>query len=86
MPSRLTRRNFGLVLFAVPARAQAQDELATKALRLEFPWNRYIRSLFGCEPKGETSAETCKVARRSIDRKAFEQAREAAKDVFDLKD
>jgi hypothetical protein len=69
------------VAFATPT-----DDLAERTLRFEKPWNVFIRGLFGCEDTGETGPDTCKVERRNINRKAFNEAREAAKDLFDLKD
>jgi hypothetical protein len=70
----------------VPSRAQSGDDFASKVLNLEKPWNVFIRAYFGCGATGDTNMDTCKAHRSNTDWKAFEQARKAAKALFDLKE
>ena len=65
---------------------QADTAFLLKVLAYEKPWDKFVRQLFGCAPTGDTNAETCDLARGTIDYKSFQEARAAAKKLFDLRD
>ena len=65
---------------------QADTAFLLKVLAYEKPWDKFVRQLFGCEPVGETNQNTCNLSRGMVDFKSYNEAREAAKKLFDLRD
>lgn len=61
-------------------------EFQERVLAFEEPYDVFIRKLFGCLPGAEMKPENCAVWRQEIDRKAFEQARKAAKKLFEFEE
>ena len=61
-----------------------EPEMRDKILGFEKHWDVFVRQFFGCRPKGETTADTCKLALSRWDVGAFERSREAARKLFGL--
>lgn len=74
------------LLLPPKALSQDKDSFRDNCLALEKPWNLFIRKMFGCPtPAGDTSPETCKTEKRTVDMPSFNKAREAAKRLWGFK-
>jgi hypothetical protein len=62
------------------------DELGTKLIAFEIPYNRLLRAYFGCPETGDIGPEVCLAHKREIRRGDWEKARKAAAKLFDLEE
>jgi hypothetical protein len=72
----------------VPAAADTPlniDEQVEQAFAFHEPWNKYFRALLGC-PDGAVDAAECKPHMGKTEYEAWAKAREAAKDLFQLRE
>ncbi|MDE2102127.1 MAG: hypothetical protein KGL39_33080 [Patescibacteria group bacterium] len=69
----------GLHLFAAPT-----DDFDARVLKFHRRWDRFVRTYWGCD-KDAPNRTDCQSWKGGLDRKAFAEAREAAKPLFDLK-
>ena len=83
-----TRRFLLLLLIPACSRAQLEqdDTLRRQAVEFDKHWGLYLRNLFGCEPTGPTTEETCDPSRGYIDYASFSKARDLAKKIFQLRE
>lgn len=87
------RRHFlqGLALFALGQLAQAQTlpidiDFARRLHDFDKKYDKFWRTLFACptDPRVLADETSCRPMLGKLDRKLWEQAREAAKKFFDL--
>lgn len=87
------RRQFlrGLALFALGQFAKAQTppidiEFAVRIFNFDKKYDKFWRTLFACptDPRVLADETSCRPMLGKLDRKLWEQAREAAKHLFDL--
>lgn len=62
------------------------DELGTKLIAFEIPYNRLLRAYFGCPETGDIGPEVCLAHKRELRRGDWEKARKAAAKLFDLEE
>lgn len=75
-----------IVLFCLTVNSAEVDELGTKLVAFEIPYNRFLRAYFGCPESGDIGPEVCLAHKREIRRGDWEKARRAAAKLFDLEE
>ena len=60
-------------------------QLHERIIAYEKPWDRFVRTFYGCPLVGEVSQETCRPALGRPDYGAFMKACQAAKKLYGLK-
>lgn len=82
------RRGFLIIALCLPfcLNSTEPDELGTKLVAFEVPYNRFLRAYFGCPETGDIGPEICVQHKREIRRGDWEKARSAAAKLFDLQE